>query len=60
MDALREFMKEDFDKATEEGRKSETVKNIKQLMKNMKWTAEQAMDALGIKGKKRARYISML
>ena len=32
------------------------VKHIKELMHNMKWTAEQAMQALGIAEQNRAKY----
>ena len=36
------------------------INDIKNLMKNMKWTAKQAMDALGIKKEEQARFQDML
>ena len=40
--------------------KAATIKNITELMKNMKWSAEQAMKALGIPEKNFSKYICQL
>ncbi len=55
-EALRELMKEDFEKKEQETL-LETVKN---LMDSMKWTAEQAMAAMKIPDAERDRYRAML
>ncbi len=44
----------------EEGREDTIIGNIRELMKNMKWTAEQAMKALGLSEEDQAKYSSML
>ncbi|MCR5024767.1 MAG: hypothetical protein K6A90_10605 [Lachnospiraceae bacterium] len=46
--------------AKQEGREDTIIGNIRELMKNMKWTAEQAMKALGLSEEDQAKYISML
>ena len=42
------------DKVADEREEHTKVDMIKELMKNMKWTLEQALTASGIKGKDRA------
>ena len=63
-DALRELMKEDFEKQERETRqetKQETLlETIKNLMDTMKWTAEQAMTAMKIPDADRGKYIAKL
>ena len=63
-DALRELMKEDFEKQERETRqetKQETLlETIKNLMDTMKWTAEQAMTAMKIPDAERGKYIAKL
>ena len=44
----------------EEGRRENAVSNIRNLMKNMKLTAEQAMEALGIDKSEFSKYMTML
>ncbi|MBE5918840.1 MAG: hypothetical protein E7272_03255 [Pseudobutyrivibrio ruminis] len=44
----------------EEGRQENAVSNIRNLMKNMKLTAEQAMEALGIDKSEFSKYMTML
>ena len=44
----------------EEGCEETTILNIKNLMKNMKLTAEQAMEALGIDKSEFSKYMTML
>ena len=55
-DALKDLMKDEIAEEVEAKR----TDDIKKLMKNMKWTAEQAMKALGISKKDQARYMTML
>ena len=47
-------------KASEKAAEKTLLESIHNLMKNMKLTAEQAMDALGIVGEDRSRYAKML
>lgn len=63
-DALRELMKDDFEKRELETRqetKQETLlETIKNLMETMKWTAEQAMAAMKIPEADKSKYIAKL
>lgn len=54
--ALKELMKDEI----AEERADEKLIDIRELMKNMKWSAEQAMDALGIPDADQAKYSAML
>jgi len=47
-------------KGEKRGAENTTLQNIKNLMDSMKWTAQQAMDALKIPKNDQARYIAML
>lgn len=51
-DALRELMKEEIadaeQKAKQEAKQEVQLKSIKNLMSNLKWTAEQVMEAMSI------------
>lgn len=66
--ALRDLMSDVIEKEVEEGRKkgqkegqkAAMVDNIKSLMRNMKWTAEQAMKALGISDSEQSKYLALL
>jgi hypothetical protein len=62
--AMRELMKDEIaEERTDAANMAETetqVKNIKVIMKNLKYTAEQAMDALEIPQQKRSIYLSKL
>ena len=62
--ALKELMKDEIAEERAEERAEATADtnlgNIRQLMKNMKWTAEQAMKALGISVADQAKYSAML
>ena len=62
--ALRELMKDEIDKEIEQKvqneKKDTNIMAIKNLMKNLKLTAEQAMDAMGISPDARSTYIGML
>ena len=59
-EALRDLMKDEIAEEVEAGRADEKINNNRELMKNMKWTAEQAMKALGISKKDQSRYMAML
>ena len=53
-------MEEGIAKGMEIGRAESTLLCIKNLMKNMKLTAQQAMDALKIPDEERTHYMEML
>ena len=55
-EALRELMKDEIDAAVEEG----MVSAVRNLMDSMKWTAEQAMEAIKIPAEERGKYVSRL
>lgn len=59
-DALRELMKEDFEKQERETKQETLLETIKNLMDTMKWTAEQAMSAMKIPEADRGKYIAKL
>ncbi|MBQ8666121.1 MAG: hypothetical protein IJ526_04585 [Lachnospiraceae bacterium] len=59
-DALKDLMKDEIAEEVEASRTDEKLNSIKTLMKNMKWSAEQAMKALGVSKKDQARYMAML
>ena len=59
-EALRELMQDEIEEEIARGKDDTIIGNIKQLMKNMKLTAEQAMKALGIPKKEWAKYSAML
>ena len=48
------------DKRERRGEENTRIESVKNLMDNMKWTVEQALDALSIKGKERTVIISKL
>ena len=62
--ALRELMKdeiaEEIAKEVTKGRADEKLIDIKNLMNTMKWTAAQAMQALGIPDADQSKYSAML
>ena len=55
-----EGREEGLEEGLEKGREKTTILNIKNLMKNMKLTAEQAMEALGIDKSEFSKYMTML
>lgn len=55
-DALKELMKEDFDKKEQET----LLRAIRNLMDSMKWTAEETMTAMKIPDADRGDYMSRL
>ena len=58
--ALKELMKDEIAEERADERTGTVADNIKELMKNMKWTREQAMKALGIPDADKAKYSAML
>ena len=63
-EALRELMKDEIqeekDEAVEAAKDKTRLDSIKSLMKKMKLTAKQTMDALSISASDQKRYSSML
>lgn len=59
-DALRELMKDDFEKKELEAKQETLLEAIKNLMDSMKWTAEQAMAAMKIPDADRGKYLAKL
>ena len=59
-DALRELMKEDFEKQERETRQETKQETLLETIKNLKWTAEQAMTAMKIPDADRGKYIAKL
>ena len=59
-EALRELMKEDFEKQEQETKQETLLETIKNLMDTTKWTAEQVMAAMKIPEADRGKYIAKL
>ena len=63
-EALRELMKDEIESEIEEKtrnvRQEERRETIKNLMDSMKWTAEQAMEAMKVPLKDREQYTAGL
>ena len=58
--ALKIARKEGKDEGRLEGEKKNLIENIRSLMKTMKWTAKQAMDALQVPADKQVEYHSLI
>ena len=58
--ALRELMKEDFEKQEQETKQETLLEAIRNLMDSMKWTADQAMTAMKIPDADRRKYNARL
>ena len=52
-ECVEERVKECVEERVKERVEHEKTRSVKNLMNNMKWTLDQALDALGIKGKER-------
>lgn len=50
---MSEIVERYINERVEERVKKEKTISVQNLMNNMKWTLDQALDALGIKGKER-------
>ena len=59
-EALRELMKDDLIEASTKSKTEANLECIRNLMKNMKLSAKQAMEALGIPKADRKKYAAML
>lgn len=59
-DALRELMREELEEEKTKSRENTILVSIRNLMDSMKWTAEQAMDALKLPMDDRVKYVSKL
>lgn len=59
-DALMEILKDRVDERVDAERQQTTVTHIKDIMKNLKLTAEQAMDALSIPPSQRSTYAGLV
>ncbi len=59
-EALRELMKEDFEKQEQETKQETLLEAIRNLMDSMKWTADQAMTAMKIPDADRSKYNARL
>lgn len=59
-DIIEERVEERIEKRVEERQEQQTVKNLKAMMKNLKLTAEQALQALDISDSDKPRYMAML
>ena len=58
--ALENLMQDVIEERVEERQEQQTVKNLKSMMKNLKLTAEQALQALDISDSDKPRYMAML
>ena len=52
-ECVEERVKECVEECVKERVEKEKIISVQNLMNNMKWTLDQALDALGIKGKER-------
>ncbi len=59
-DALRDLMKDEIEEGRAEGRTEGRLEAIRALMKNLKLSAEQAMESIGIPKNEYAKYLNML
>ena len=59
-EALRELMREEIEEEKTKSRENAILVSIRNLMDSMKWTAEQAMDALKLPMNDRVKYVSKL
>ncbi len=57
---LQDAKEEGIEEGLEKGREDTLIQNIHNLMKNLKFSAEQAMDSLGLSPEEKKKYISML
>ena len=60
VETMELFKKEWRAEGREEGRDSERVRSIRQLMQSLKLTARQAMDALGIPAGEQSKYEALM
>ena len=58
--AIADMKAEAIQQGMQQGMQQNAIANIKTLMENMSWTAQQAMDALSVSAEERAKYAEML
>ena len=56
----KEYAEGQFEQGLEQGAEENRIQSLKEIMKNLKLTAEQALDALGIPKSEHQKYINML
>ena len=54
------FKEEGREEGREEGKDAAVIENLRTLMSNFKWSAQQAMDALSIPNDKRTAYMGLV
>ena len=59
-EALRELMKDEIESEIEDRERKTKIELIRNLMDSMKWTAEQAMEAMKVPVKEREQYMAGL
>ena len=59
-EAMKELMKDEIDEQINKAEYSAHIKDIKNIMESLKYTAEQAMDLLKIPQNERASYLAKL
>ena len=57
---FEEIFKEEIEAAEAEGAKNNLLSNIRAVMKNLNFTATQAMDALGVPADKQKEYADLI
>ncbi|MCD8223216.1 MAG: hypothetical protein LUD07_13720 [Clostridiales bacterium] len=57
---FREMLRDEHEEGRLEGETNATLDNIRRLMKNLQWTSEQAMDALGLSENEQQKYRGMV
>ena len=60
MEAVEKATKEVTEKVTKEATESTRLSDLKNLMKNMRWTANQAAAALGLSPEDTAKFLAKL
>ena len=59
-DAMRRVMKDDLAESEQRGEQNAIVQTIRNLMESMKWTIDQAMDAMKVPSDQRSMYAGMV
>ncbi len=58
--AIEEMREESYQRGIEDGREQTALESIKNVMEGLKYTAQQAMDALGIPADDQPKYLVKL
>ena len=59
-EALRRVMKDDLAESERQGEQNAIVQTIRNLMESMKWTIDQAMDAMKVPSDQRSMYAGLV